>query len=450
MKQKQYQELDFEIPTSRRGVQGGDDTKLYRKVTRHLLPLLLGCYVVAYLDRVNIGYGQLQMRGDLGLTDQIYGLAAGMFFVSYFIFEIPSNIYLLRVGARKTLARILVLWGIASSATMLVVGPHSFYAVRLVLGVFEAGLAPGVMYYLTLWYPNRRRAQVTAAFLSGGLIAGVIGAPISGLILDGMQGVLGLRGWQWMFLLEGSPAIILGICVLLLLVDRPENATWLSTDEKDRLIADVERDGRRAAGGHAFAEALRDPRIYVWALAWFTLVCGLYAITFWMPVMLQAAGVKGATAIGFWAMIPYGFGTIGMVLISRHSDRRGERRWHYVANVTIGACCLIGGSLAGSNLPVVIVLLSIATATLFAAMPIFYAIPMSYLPERAAAGGLALINCLGLTGGFVSPFVLGWVRTQTGSLTAGLWLMVAMMFAGIVVLFVATRQPAIKAVPAET
>ncbi len=422
---------------------------LYRKVTWRVLPILFACYVAAYMDRVNIGYAQLHMRGDLGFTDAVYGLAAGLFFVTYFLLEVPSSIYLQRVGARKTLVRILLLWGLASCATALVTGPHSFYAVRLILGAFEAGLAPGVMYYLTLWYPNRRRAQVTAVFLSGSAVAGVIGAPLSGVILDGMQGVLGLRGWQWMFLLEGLPAIILSLCILLVLSDRPQDAGWLSREEKEGLVADIARDASHAGGGHGFGAALRDPRIYFWSLAWFTLVCGLYAITFWMPVMLQAAGLRSATAVGLWSIIPYGIGSVGMVLISRHSDRRAERRWHYAVNVAVGACALLAASLAGTQLPLVLALLSVATATLFAAMPIFYAIPMSYLPERAAAGGLALINCLGLTGGFFSPILLGWVRTQTGSLTAGLWIMAGMMLAGLVILLLTTRQMAPAARPVQ-
>ncbi|CAH2601578.1 putative metabolite transport protein NicT [Rhodovastum atsumiense] len=430
-------------------IAGPDDphAALYRKVTWRLLPILFACYVIAYLDRVNIGYAQLHMRGDLGFTDQVYGLAAGLFFVTYFLCEIPSNIYLQRVGARKTLVRILLLWGAASCATMFVVGPLSFYAVRLVLGVFEAGLAPGVMFYLTLWYPNRRRAQVTAVFLSGSAVAGVIGAPVSGLILDGFQGVLGFKGWQWMFLLEGLPAILLSLCVLLVLSDRPHEANWLSAEEKAALSADIARDASRAGGGHGFGAALRDPRIYFWSAAWFTLVCGLYAITFWMPVMLQAAGVRSATEVGLWSIIPYGIGSVGMVLISRQSDRCDERRWHYAVNVVLGASCLLMASLAGTQLALVLALLAVATATLFAAMPIFYAIPMAYLPERAAAGGLALINCLGLTGGFFSPMLLGWVRTQTGSLTAGLWVMAGMMLAGVAILLLTTRKMVPSPVP---
>ncbi|WP_244527064.1 MULTISPECIES: MFS transporter [unclassified Methylobacterium] len=424
-----------------------DSAALYRKLQWRLLPFLFACYVAAYLDRVNIGYAQLHMRAELGFNDAVYGLAAGLFFVSYFLCEVPSNFVLQRVGARRTLARILILWGLASSATMFITGPHSFYALRLILGAFEAGLAPGVMYYLTLWYPNRRRAEMTAIFLSGSMLAGVIGAPVSGFILEGMQGVLGLRGWQWMFLLEGMPAVLLGLVALRILVDKPQDAPWLTSSEKMLLLAEIDRDANLAAGGHAFGAAFRDPRIYVLALAYFTLVCGLYAITFWMPVMMQAAGVQGAAAIGLWSVIPYAIGGIGMVWLSRRSDRRQERRWHYAVCVGVGACALIGASLAGANLPVVLALLSVATATLFGAMPIFYGIPMAYLPERSAAGGLALINCLGLTGGFVSPFLLGWIRNATGSLTPGLWFMTGLMLTGIVVLLLATRRPFTRVTP---
>jgi sugar phosphate permease len=414
---------------------------LYRKITWRLLPLLFACYVAAYLDRVNISFAQLHMRTELGFDNKVYGLAAGLFFVSYFLCEVPANLYLQRVGTRRTLARILILWGLTSSATMFIVGPTSFYALRLLLGVFEAGLAPGVMFYLTLWYPNDRRAQVTAIFLSGGLVAGVIGAPASGLILDGMQGVLGLKGWQWMFLLEGLPAVVIGLLVLTTLADGPQQARWLNEGEKRMVAADVGRESVRALGSHEFRGILGDGRIYLFALTWFTLVCGLYAITFWLPVMLQTAGVHGAAKIGMWAIIPYAIGAVGMVIISYRSDQKQERRWHYLCAVAIGAGALLAASLLSSHLLAVIILLSVATPALFGAMPIFYGIPMAYLPEGSAAGGLALINCLGLTGGFFSPFFLGWIRDQTGGLTAGLWVISGSILAGALLLLITSRAP---------
>lgn len=439
---------------SETGVQGGGKgpaaaapgpadpamSAVYRKVSWRLLPLLFACYVVAYLDRVNIGFAQLQLRTDMGFTDQTYGLAAGMFFVSYVFLEVPSTIYLQRIGARLTLTRILVLWGAVVCATAFITGPTMLYALRLLLGVFEAGFAPGVMFYLTLWYPNERRAQATALFLSGSTVAGLIGSPVSGLILDGLNGALGLRGWQWMFLLEGLPAVILGIVIFFWLADRPQEARWLTPKEKEFLVAGVDRDSNNARGGHSFGKAMRDPMIYVLSLAWFTLVCGIYAISFWTPMILQAAGVQGAAMIGLWSIIPYGIGAAGMVLISRNSDRCGERRFHYVVNVVVGSSALLAASLFGTNLPAVLICLSVATACIFAAMPIFYAIPMAYFPQKAAAGGLALINCIGLTGGFVSPFFLGWIRTLTGSLTPGLWAIAGLMMFGVAILLLATRH----------
>jgi sugar phosphate permease len=401
---------------------------VYRRIGWRLLPMLFLGYVFAYLDRINIGFAALQMKGDLGFTDAVYGLGAGLFFASYFVCEVPSNLLLQKIGARLTIARIMICWGVVSCCMMFVQSPTSFYLMRMLLGVFEAGFAPGVMLYLTFWYPEERLAQMTALFLSGSTVAGLVGSPVSGLILEWTHGAHGLRGWQWLFLLEGLPTVVLGFLALALLPDGPLSARWLSKSERKR-VAERAAPGR-SHDQRGFRAALRDPNVYVIAAAWFTVVCGIYAVSFWMPVMLRSAGVISPGAIGLWSVIPYGGGALGMILLSRHSDRTMERRWHAVGCALAGALALAALPWAGTDLVFALTALTVATIAVFAAMPILLAVPMAALPPAAAPGGLALINCIGLTGGFFSPSLLGWVKTATGSLDHGLYAIAALLAAG--------------------
>lgn len=424
------------------GAPAAEADAIYRRIGWRLLPLLFLGYVCAYLDRINIGFAALQMKGDLGFTDAVYGLGAGLFFASYFLCEVPSNLLLQKIGARLTIARIMILWGLVSCCMMFVSTPASFYAMRMLLGVFEAGFAPGVMLYLTFWYPKERLAQMTALFLSGSTIAGLIGSPISGLILDYTHGALGLRGWQWLFLLEGLPTVLLGILAFLLLPDGPHKARWLSQAEREHVAARAVPGG--SSDHRGFSAALRDPNVYVIAAAWFTVVCGIYAVSFWMPLMLRAAGLTSASAIGLWSVIPYGCGALGMILLSRHSDRTMERRWHATGCALAGAAALAVLPHAGANLELVLAAITVATVAVFAAMPILLAVPMAALPPAAAPGGIALINCIGLTGGFFSPSMLGWVKTTTGSLNAGLYLISGLLVLGALLIAAVMRLEAGK------
>jgi sugar phosphate permease len=401
---------------------------VYRRIGWRLIPLLFLGYVLAYLDRINIGFAALQMKGDLGFTDKMYGLGAGIFFATYFVCEVPSNLLLRKIGARVTIARIMILWGLTSSAMLFVHDSTSFYVIRALLGIFEAGFAPGVMLYLTYWFPKSRLAQMTAIFLSGGTVAGLIGSPVSGVILDFMNGVAGLRGWQWLFLLEGIPSVVLGLLAFKVLPNSPATASWLSLPEKAAVARNVTNQSSTA--GHGFREALVDPFVYIIAIAWFTIVCGIYAVAFWMPMMLRETGVKSASEIGLWAIIPYAAGTVGMILLSRNSDRLMERRWHTVGCALAGAAALSLLTFAGHSLALTLLTISVATVAVFAAMPILLSVPMAMLSAEAAPGGIALINCIGLTGGFFSPFVLGWVRTSTGNLNNGLYLIAALLVLG--------------------
>ena len=409
----------------------GDDA-LFRKISWRILPLLLAGYVFAYLDRINIGFAALQMKADLGFSDAVYGLGAGIFFVGYILFEVPSNLLLQRIGVRKTLARIMILWGLTSLCMMFVHTPTSFYVTRVLLGICEAGFSPGVMLYLTLWYPQRRIGQMTALFLCGSTIAGAVGSPISGLIMDHLHEVLGLRNWQWLFLLESLPTVVLGIVILFKMADSPRSADWLSPGERQRLVAVLPASqGAQAKGG--FREVLRDPTVYALAFTWFTLACGVYAVAFWLPMMLRSAGVASPSHIGYWSIIPYGLSAASMILYSRHSDRTGERRWHVAACALVGAVALALLPQVGQNPAMAVVVISAASIALFGAIPVLFAIPMTQLSARAAPGGIALINCIGVAGGFGSPFLLGWVKTATGSLDNGLYVISALLAIGAAV-----------------
>lgn len=408
----------------------------YRKVTRRLIPFLFICYVAAYLDRINVGFAQLQMRQDLGFSDAVYGLGAGIFFAGYFLFEVPSNLMLDRVGARKTLVRIMLLWGVTSAGMMYVHSPVMFYAMRFLLGVFEAGFFPGMILYLTYWYPANRRGRVMALFLTAVAIAGVVGGPLSGWALNHLDGLHGLKGWQWLFLTQGLPSCVFGFVAFFYLDDRPDGARWLSAAEKKILRDGLQRDldASTAFQRHSFRDALKMPRVYSMAFTWFTFICGVYAISFWLPALIRGAGVSDVYSIGVLSAIPYCVAAITMVSISRHSDRTAERRWHTAMCAAIGAITLAAIPQAAGDLVLSLTVVSIATAAIFTLQPLFWAIATDYLGgTRAAAGMIAFINSLGLMGGFVSPTVLGWVKSMTGSLSNGLYVVAAMLLAGAIV-----------------
>jgi len=421
---------------------GGDP--LYRKISWRILPLLFVGYVFAYLDRINIGFAGLQMKADLGFDDAVYGLAAGIFFIGYIICEVPSNLLLQKVGARLTMTRIMVCWGAVSCCMLLVQSAQSFYALRFLLGVFEAGFSPGVMLYLTFWYPKQRIGQMTALFLSGSTIAGLVGAPVSGLIMDHMNDVLGLRSWQWLFLLEGIPSVVLGLAAFLLLADTPQSAPWLTPDEKRRLAGELPPRGIMHVQG-GFREAFCNRNVYAIAAAWFGIACGIYAVAFWMPVMLRSAGVATASQIGFWSIIPYGASAVGMVLLSRHSDRSGERRGHAATCTFVGAVALAMIPHAGQSPVLAVSAITVASVALFASIPVLLAIPMTVLSANAVPGGIALINCIGVMGGFVSPYALGWVKTISGNLDNGLYgICILLVMATAIILFFVDSSTAVS------
>lgn len=413
--------------------RGLTEDATYRKITWRLMPFLFICYVAAYLDRINVGFAQLQMKDALGFSDAVYGLGAGIFFAGYFLFEVPSNLILERIGARKTLVRIMVMWGLTSAAMMFISSPMVFYVLRFLLGIFEAGFFPGMILYLTYWYPSRRRARVMALFLTAVAMAGVLGGPLSGWVMGHLDGHHGMGGWQWMFLIEGLPSCVLGIIAFFYLDDRPEHARWLSAREKAIVAAQLRPDSDAAPmfHNHTFGDAIRSPRVYAMALAWFTFICGVYAISFWLPTLIKGAGVTDVAWIGMYSAIPYSVAVLTMILVCRHSDATGERRWHTAICALIGAVALAAISFAVGSLPLSLLVMSVATAGIFTLQPLFWAIATDCLGgTRAAAGTIAFVNSLGLIGGFASPTILGWVKTTTGSLNNGLYVIAGLLTIG--------------------
>ncbi len=417
---------------------------LFRKITFKILPFLFICYVAAYLDRVNIGFLKAQMQIDLGFSDLVYGLGAGIFFAGYFLFEIPSNLMLVKIGARKTFLRIMICWGLISASIMFVTTPNQFYVMRFLLGAAEAGFFPGVMLYLTYWFPASRRGRIIAIFFTAIAITGVIGGPLSGWLMNTLHGVHGLSGWQWTLLIEGLPACFLGIAAYFYLSDTPEKAQWLNHEEKTLLSHLILREQTGSGvGSHSkFAEAIRDLRIYALAIAWFTFICAVYVISFWLPAMIRDTGITNPLDVGIYSAIPYGVAAILTVLISYNSDRTNERRWHTVGCAIAGAISLaILAASTSNNLFQALIVLSVASTSILALQPLFWAITTKYLGgSNAAPGGIALINCIGLTGGFVSPTILGWIKTSTGALSNGLYFMSILLIIGSVVIFKAAPK----------
>ena len=411
------------------------DDLLYRKVSKRIIPFLFLCYVVSFLDRINIGFAQLQMKHDLGFSDAMYGLGAAVFYIGYVLCEVPSNMLLARFGARRTFTRIMLLWGIASVGMMLVSKPTHFYVLRFMLGVFEAGFFPGIVLYLTYWYPARRRAAVLSIFFAGVAVAGVLGGLVSGWIMRDMGGVMGLFGWQWMFVIEGAPAIVLGLLAAFYLVDGPQHATWLNAAEKAQLIAQRDEDRRVSSDAHSsrsVMQALRNPRVYLFAFIYFSLTCASLTLNFWMPLMIRDFGIKDVVSVSLYTVIPNAIGAIGLVLIARRSDRTGERRKHFAFCTIAGGLALAALTLHLNSFPAMLAILSLAAVFIFAALPIFWSVPPSYLSGDAAASGIAFISSIGITSGIVSPWVIGQIRTSTGSMDLAIYLLASLlMLSGI-------------------
>ncbi|SEI83104.1 MFS transporter [Paraburkholderia diazotrophica] len=401
----------------------------YRKVAWRLTPLLMLSYVVAYLDRVNVGFAKLGMSADLGLSDAVYGFGAGIFFIGYFIFEVPSNIILHRVGARVWIARIMVSWGIISMLTMFVTTPTMFYAMRFLLGLAEAGFFPGIILYLTYWYPAHRRGRMTTWFMTAIAISGVVGGPISGYILKAFNGANGWHGWQWLFLLEGIPSVIVGILVFVVLDDRISKAKWLTDQERELLERNIAAE-EATKEDHSIGKVMMSPRVLLMSLIYFSFVMGLYGVSFWLPTIIKSTGVTDAFMIGLLSAIPFAAAVIAMVLVARSADRTRERRWHVALPGFAGALGLVLSVVWAHDTTLAMAALTLATMGIITTLPLFWSLPTSFLAGTGAAAGIAMINSIGNLAGFLSPYAVGWLKQLTSTTDSGMYMLAAFMILG--------------------
>ena len=390
------------------------------KVSWRLIPFMVLLYFVAFLDRVNVGFAALTMNKDLGLTATVFGNGAGIFFIGYFIFEVPSNVALEKFGARMWIARIMITWGIISGLMALTTGPISFYTLRFLLGIAEAGFFPGMILYLTYWFPSAYRAKIVGCFLLAIPISSIIGAPISTALLG--TSILGLKGWQSLFILEALPALVLGVVVLFFMTDKPEKAHWLTPAERDWLsrVLQAERKTRESVHHYTLGQALMNPRVVLFGLMYFGIVIGLYGFSFWLPQIIKGFGGLSNWQVGLITMIPSAFAAAAMYLCGRHSDKTGERVWHVFLPAIIGGTSLaISGFLTGTP-ALALVALTIGAMGIYAALPTFWTLPTAMLSGTAAAGGIALINSIGNLGGYFGPSFMGYLKDWTKSHTYGL------------------------------
>ena len=391
------------------------------RVTRRIIPFAFICYVVAYIDRVNIGFAAKDLQRDLALSDTAYGIGAGLFFLGYCVFEIPSNLILERVGARLWMARIMVVWGLVSMGTMFVTDTATFYAARVLLGVAEAGFFPGMVLYLTYWIPATERARTGALFMTAAPIAMIVGAPVSEALLA-LDGLLGLRGWQWLFLIEGFPAVALGVLALWVFTDRPEQATWLNPEQREWLTRTMaaERAARRGHGHESLAGSLTNRKVWLLCFVYFLNTVVTYGVFLWLPrIMREASGYSGMRLSAITA-IPFVVALVGMVVIGTHSDRTGERKGHVAACALTAATGLILAVLFQDSVPLLVLSFALSQLGQRSVMSVFWSIPPMILGGTAAAAGIALINSIGNLGGAVGPSVMGWLREGTNSYSSGL------------------------------
>jgi sugar phosphate permease len=393
------------------------------------MPLLFGCYILSYIDRVNVGFAKLQMQQDLQMSDTTYGIAAGMFCIGYLLFEVPANMLLQRIGARRWLSSIMILWGLVSASTMFVRSLGTFYLLRFVLGVVEAGFFPGVILYLTFWYTRRHRAKMIAVFMTAIPLAGVVSGAVSGWILSTMANFGSLRGWQLLFLCEGLPSAAAGLVTMRLLKNGPEEASWLSRKQKDliakNLCAEEELKTNGERRPHRFQDAFRSPAVWLLSLVFFGFAMANYGISYWMPQMISDTVTRDPLMIGLLSMIPWGVGAISMVLMGRHSDATGERRWHIAIAATVGGVTFAVSAIPGLPGGLSLAALTLATAGVLAATATFWSLPSDFLSGTAAAAGIAIINSVGNLSGYLSPFMAGRIRDATHSMAFAL-----LMFSG--------------------
>lgn len=422
------------------------EKRTLRRITWRIVPFIMILYLIAYIDRVNIGFAALTMKEDLGFTASMLGFGAGIFFLGYFLFEVPSNVILHKVGARIWIARVMLTWGLIAGGMAFVESSTSFYVMRFLLGVAEAGFFPGIILYLTYWFPARHRAGVIAMFMAAAPIAVAIGSPISAALL-GMDGIMGLAGWQWMFIIEAIPAVILGVVVFFYMTDRPEKATWLKEDERNWLIKTMREEdvGKGSTQHHSILRGLINPRVLALALVYFGTSAGLYTLSIWAPQMIKELGVTSMT-VGLVNAIPPIISVVAMVLWSRHSDRTSERTWHVaIACMTAAVGLVIAASTY--NMIGLIAALTIVNVGISCSKPPLWSMPTLFLSGTAAATGIATINSIGNLGGFAGPVMIGWIKDHTGSYAGGLYFVAGLLILSTVLTLILsmTNKPRLDA-----
>ena len=429
-------------------VENVDDGMLYKRVAWRLMPLLLLCYIVSNLDRINVSFAKLEMMSALKLSDAVYGLGAGLFFIGYAAMEVPSNWMLHKFGARVWISRILLTWGLLSAAMAVVYSAYSFYGIRFLLGIAEAGLFPGVIYYLTYWFPRSRRATITSIFYLAVPIAGVSGSVLSGFIMSEMDGFLGLAGWQWMFLLEAAPAIVLAPIVFLILPDKPAHANWLSRVEKQRLVGNLAGEQPDDHGGSVL-QALWTPRVWHLGLILFTIVLAMYGVLFYMPTLIRGAHESSPAVVGLLTAIPYAVSVIMMVLASRNSDRTGERRWHLAFACCVGAVGIVLSVFTKTNIFLVIVGMCLAVGGIMMCLGIYWTLATGVFRGAQDAVSIAFVNAIGLTAGFAGPTIIGAISSWTGSTDGGMMMLAVFWLIGAALVLAYRQQPTAARAAAE-
>jgi D-galactonate transporter len=431
---------------------GASAGAVYSKIQWHIMPFLILCYVVAFIDRTNIGVAKLGFVHELGFDEAIYGFGAGIFYLGYILLEIPSNYLLGRVGIRKTLLRIMVLWGACCSVMAFMSTATEFYLLRFLLGAAEAGLFPGILLYVTYWIPQARRARITALFMASIAISGVIGGPLAGWIMHSMAQFHGIAGWRWLFLIEGLPAVLLGVIAFYYLDDGPEKAAWLSDQERQWVRSELEEEHARKAQSpnvhHSFRDTVKDPRFFAVAVLGFAVMVSTAGVFLWLPTIIQHSGIKDVAQIGLLSALPFLVGFVAQFLVARSSDRKLERRWH----AALPACAAAVGWLllpfAATNTVAALLLLTLAASGTLAAMGPYWSLPASFLSGSAVAGGIALISTIAGFGNFISPILVGYLTRYTGSLTAGQVYFGALLLVGAALMLAVVRRPAEAETPA--
>ena len=432
-------------PVSTTSARDLEANAVYRKVLWRIMPFLMLCYIVAFIDRANIGFAKLHFVTDLGFNDAIYGIGAGIFYVGYILFEVPSNMVLHKNGVRQTLLRIMLLWGVFSAGMAFMQTSTHFYVMRFLLGAAEAGMFPGMLLYLTYWVPLNRRARFNALFTASIPLAGMLGGPLSGWLMHTFEGVAGMKGWQWMFIIEGLPACALGLVAYFYLQDGPASAKWLTPAQKNIITEDLAKSVsvKKNGGEHSYMDAIRDPKLYWLSGMGIAVLVSTGGVFFWLPTIIRKSGIDNVMTIGILSVIPFLIALIVQYLNARHSDRTGERRWH----VAIPAfCAAIGWASLPSvqgNVPLSLLMLTLATAGTLGLTGPFWTLPSSFLSGKAAAGGIALLSTFAGLGSVFSPMLVGWLSSTTGSLAMGQYYFAALMLFGAVTLLIGVKPEAL-------